>query len=410
MRFLTDVYEGLAVSFRALRMNKMRAVLTALGILIGVTTVVLMVTIIIGLNKAVAGQFTFLGSNTLYVSKFNWFSDGDWRQQMKRPSLKPEFVDRIRHDATLADAVSPFGQTMRSIAFRDNRLSRIQVMGVNQDYLVTNSVKLDLGRFLSEDDVKRNRQVAVIGAGISEKLFDKEGPLDKRVDIGGQKFRVIGVNAKMGNFFGQNMDDFVYVPIGAFVKRFGKDEDLNQMLDIVVKAKSPEVVNDLEWELRGIMRRIHRLRPTQPDDFGINSQSMIMNIYKSVTASIYTGGVLIAAISLLVGGIGIMNIMLVSVTERTSEVGLRKALGAHRWMIAWQFLVESAVICAIGGLLGVALAYVGGKVMNNFIPVSMPWWVVGFGIGFSAIVGVFFGLYPSMKAARLSPIEALRQE
>ena len=409
MRFLIDIYEGLSISFRALKMNKMRAILTALGILIGVTTVVLMVTIIIGLNQAVAGQFSFLGSNTLYVSKWSWFND-NWRQMMKRPNMKPAMADRIKREATLAEAVSPFGQTGRSIAFRDNRLSRIQVMGVTEDYLITNSTKIDIGRFINEDDVRRKRQVAVIGAGISEKLFDKDAPLGQRVDVGGEKFQVIGVNQKMGNFFGQNMDDFVLVPIGAFVKRFGKDTDINADMDIVVKAKSAEQVSDLEWELRGIMRRIHRLRPTQPDDFGINSQSMIMNMYNSITSSIYAGGVLIAAISLLVGGIGIMNIMLVSVTERTSEVGLRKALGARRWMIAWQFLIESAVICAIGGLAGVALAYVGGKVMNSFIPVSMPWWVVAFGIAFSALVGVFFGLYPSMKAARLSPIEALRQE
>ncbi|HEY3296994.1 MAG TPA: ABC transporter permease [bacterium] len=409
MRFLSDLYEGLSISFRALRMNAMRAVLTALGILIGVTTVVLMVTIILGLNKAVAGQFSFLGSNTLYVSKWSWFND-NWRAMLKRPNLKPEYADRIKRESTLAEAVSPFGQTGRSVAFRDNRLSRSSVMGVTEDYLITNSTKIDLGRFFNEDDIKRKRQVAVIGAGIAEKLFDKEGPLGQRIDVGGQKFQVIGVHAKMGNFFGQNMDDFVTVPIGAFVKRFGKDEDLNSGMDIVVKARNAEDVANLEWELRGIMRRIHRLRPTEPDDFGINSQSMIMNIYNSITRSIYTGGVLIAAISLLVGGIGIMNIMLVSVTERTSEVGLRKALGAHRWMIAWQFLIESAVICAIGGLAGVGLAYAGGKVMNNYIPVSMPWWVVLFGIGFSAMVGVFFGLYPSMKAARLSPIEALRQE
>jgi putative ABC transport system permease protein len=409
MRFLTDIYEGLSISFRALRMNKMRAVLTALGILIGVTTVVLMITIVLGLNKAVAGQFSFLGANTLYVSKWSWFND-NWRQMMKRPNMKPEYAERIKREASLAEAVSPFGQTARSIAFKDNRLSRVQIMGVTEDYLVTNSTKIDLGRFFNEDDIKRKRQVAVIGAGISDKLFDKEGPLGQRIDVGGQKFQIIGVHAKMGNFFGQNMDDFVMVPVGAFVKRFGKDEDVNSEMDIVVKAKTAEEVNNLEWELRGIMRRIHRLRPTEPDDFGINSQSMIMNMYKSITASIYAGGILIAAISLLVGGIGIMNIMLVSVTERTSEVGLRKALGAHRWMIAWQFLVESAVICGIGGLAGVALAYGGGKIMNNFIPVSMPWWVVVVGIGFSALVGVFFGLYPSMKAARLSPIEALRQE
>jgi len=406
MRFVTDLGEGLRIAFRALRANRMRAVLTTLGIVIGVTTVLLMITIILGLNKAVAGQFSFLGTNTLYVSRWSWFDD-NWRAMLKRPVMKAELADRIREESQLAAAVSPWGDTQRSVANRSNRLTRVQVMGVSEDYSVTNSIKLDIGRFVSADDVSHNRQVAVIGYGISQKLFDRGvGPLDQRIDVGGHKFRVVGVNSKMGRFFGQDMDDFVLIPITAFTKRFARTGDV----DIVVKAATAEQLGDLEWELRGIMRRLRKLGPLDPDDFGINSQSMIMNIYRQVTGSIYAGGILIAFISLLVGGIGIMNIMLVSVTERTSEVGLRKALGARRWMVAWQFLLESAAICALGGILGVILAFAGSLAMNNFIPTSMPLWVVGFGVGFAALVGIFFGLYPSMKAARLSPIEALRQE
>jgi putative ABC transport system permease protein len=405
-RFFLDTYEGLRIAFRALRMNKLRALLTTLGILIGVATVVLMITIILGLNKAVAGQFSFLGSNTLYVSRWDWMSNGDWRQMAKRPLIKSAMADLIRRDSQLAVAVSPFAQTQCPVGFRSNRLNNVQVMGVSEDYLVTNSVRVDIGRFVTQDDVQHNRQVAVIGSGIAEKLFDKVPPLEQRLDIGGQKFNVIGVNEKMGRFFGQDMDDFVLIPIGAYTKRFSRESDMN----IVVKAASPEQVTELEWELRGIMRRLRKLGPLDPNDFGINGQNMIMDAYRAVTGSIYAGGVLIALISLVVGGIGIMNIMLVSVTERTSEVGLRKALGARRWQIAWQFLIEAAAICALGGLLGTALAFVGGQLMNQYIPTTMPLWVVGFGIGFSALVGVFFGIYPSMKAARLSPIEALRQE
>lgn len=405
MRALTDIYEGVRISFRALRANKLRAALTTLGILIGVTTVVLMVTIILGLNKAVAGQFTFLGSNTLYVSKWDWFGE-NWRAMIKRPRLEPDLADKIRAESKLAAAVSPWADTRTSVAFRSDRLSGVQVFGVGTEYVETNSVRLEQGRFFNEDDVRRNRQVCIIGASIAERLFPDGGALDQRLDIGGYKFRVIGVSAKMGRFFGQNMDEFVYLPIGAFIKRFERKSDV----DIVVKARSAEEVDELEWELRGIMRRLRELGPMEPDNFGINSQNMIMNVYRQITGSIYAGGVIIAFISLLVGGIGIMNIMLVSVTERTSEVGLRKALGARRWMIAWQFLLESAVICALGGLAGVGLAYAGSKLMNSFLPTAMPLWVVGFGVAFAAIVGVFFGLYPSLKAARLSPIEALRQE
>lgn len=406
MRFVNDLGEGLYIAFRALRANRLRAVLTTLGIVIGVTTVLLMITIVLGLNKAVAGQFQFLGTNTLYVSRWDWFGD-NWRAMLKRPVLKADVANRIREESQLAEAVSPWADTQRSVANRANRLTQVQVFGVSPEYLVTNSVKLDLGRFISDDDVSHNRQVAVIGNGIAEKLFEQgQGPLDQRIDIGGHKFRVIGVNAKMGRFFGQDMDDFVLIPISAFTKRFARTGDV----DIVVKAATAEQLDELEWELRGIMRRIRKLGPMDPNDFGINSQSMIMNIYRQVTGSIYAGGILISFISLLVGGIGIMNIMLVSVTERTSEVGLRKALGARRWMIAWQFLVESAAICSLGGIVGVILAYIGSKAMNSFLPTSMPVWVILFGVGFAALVGVFFGLYPSTKAARLSPIEALRQE
>ncbi|RPH95881.1 FtsX-like permease family protein [candidate division KSB1 bacterium] len=405
MRFVTDLGEGLRISFRALLSNKLRAVLTTLGILIGVTTVVLMVTIILGLNRSVANQLSFLGSNTVYVSRWDWFGD-NWRAMLKRPRLKPEIADQLVQMSTLAEAVSPIAETSRSVAFRSSRLTRVSVMGVTEGYLVTNSAKIDLGRFFTDEEVRRNRQVVVIGSEVANRLFEQTGPLDQRIDIGGQKFRVVGVNAKMGRFLGQNMDEFVLIPFGTFEKRFARNLDT----EIVVKAHSAEQVEDLEWELRGIMRRLRKLGPLDADNFGINNQSMIMNLYRQLTGTIYAGGVIIAAISLLVGGIGIMNIMLVSVTERTSEIGLRKALGARRWMVAWQFLIESAIICSLGGVAGAGLAYAGSKAMNSFIPTSMPLWVVGLAIAFSATIGVFFGLYPSMKAARLSPIEALRQE
>jgi putative ABC transport system permease protein len=405
LRFLIDVYEGVRISLRALRMNKLRAALTTLAILIGVTTVVLMVTIILGLNKSVADQFAFLGSNTLYVSRWDWAGD-NWRQMIKRPRVEVATADFLRRESQFAEAVSPFAQASRTVSFRSNRLTQVQVMGVDQDYSETNSVKIDLGRWFNEDDVKRNRQVVTIGSGISEKLFDRTGPLDQRLDIGGQKFRVIGVHTKQGRFFGQDMDNFVYVPIGAFTKAFWHDADVN----VVAKAKNQDQVEDMRWELRGLMRRYRRLAPTEADNFGINGQDIFMNIYRQITSSIYAGGFMIAAISLIVGGIGIMNIMLVSVTERTSEIGLRKALGARRWVIMWQFLLEAAVLCALGGVLGVALAYAGSQIMNKFLPTYMPLWVVAFGVAFAALVGVFFGFYPSLKAARLSPIEALRQE
>jgi putative ABC transport system permease protein len=408
MRSLLDTTEGIRIAFRAMFRNKLRAILTTLGIVIGVATVILMIIIIMGLNHAVEKQFAFLGSNTLYVSRWDWtFGESDWRAMLKRPQMKLEYASLIDQESKLAEAVSPWTQASRSVKFHGGTLTRVDVFGVNEDYMVTNSIRIEDGRFFNEQDIQRNHLVCVIGRGIADKLFDKEPPVGQRLDVGGRKFQVIGVNEKMGRFFGQDMDNFVLIPIGVFLKFYGRhDRDM----DIVVKAAHPEDVEDLKWELRGIMRRARGLGPFDPNDFGINAQSMIMDQFRAITSGIYAGGLLIAFISLVVGGIGIMNIMLVSVTERTSEIGLRKALGAKRWMIAWQFLVESAVICAVGGVFGVVLAFFASFAMDRFIPTTMPIPVAAFGVAFAAVVGIFFGLYPSLKAARLSPIEALRHE
>ena len=292
--FVIDVFEGVRFAFRALIMNKMRAALTTLGIVIGVTTVILMITIIMGLDNSVTNSFSFLGSNTVYVSRWTWFNDDNWREQMKRPEMKVKYADVIKDESTLAEAVSPFAQTNRTVGFQGGRISGVQIFGVTQDYLVTNSTRIDLGRFLNAQDVDHNSSVCVIGTGVADRLFSKVGAIGQKLDVGGFKYHVIGVHAKMGKFFGQPMDDFVIIPIGAWQKQFGRRGDM----DIVVKAVSAEAVPDLEWELRGIMRRTRGLTPLEPDDFGINAQSQIMQIFRAITSSIKIGGMMIAFISL----------------------------------------------------------------------------------------------------------------
>ncbi len=407
-RWLMDVTEGVRFALRALYRNKLRAVLTTLGIIIGVATVILMVMIVLGLNQSFEKQFAFLGSHTLYISRWDWtFGEADWRSMLKRRDMKLSYAEFIERESTLAEAVSPFGQTERTLEFGALKLTRMPVFGVDEDYIVTNGVEVDIGRFLTSGDCQYRRNVCVIGNTINEKLFEKVPAIGQRLEIGGRKFQVVGILAKQGKFFGQDMDNYVLLPIGSWMKAFG---ERGNDIDIVVKASRAEDVENLKWEVRGLMRNARGLGPFDPDDFGVNAQSMIMDWYKGVTAGVYSGGIMIALISLLVGGIGIMNIMLVSVTERTSEIGLRKALGAKRWIIAWQFLVEAAVICLLGGIVGVGFAAMAGAGLKQFLPTAMPLWLVIFGLIFSAVVGIFFGLYPATKAARLSPIEALRQE
>jgi putative ABC transport system permease protein len=408
-RTLVALGEGVSIAIDALRAYKLRTALTILGIVIGVTTVVTIVALVQGLNRAFSREIAQLGTSTLYVQKFPWIMTGQsWWEYRNRKDITMKEVQAIQKYSQLADAVAPTLYTVRKVTYRNKELRGVQVLGTTQDYLYTSNAFPEVGRFLMELDVSHRRPACVIGWEVADKLFGREDPLGKRIQIGGHPFRVVGVLQKKGQMFGFSLDNYVVIPIGAFEKLFGG----NRSIDIEVHVKDPSLVEDAKLELEGILRRVRKVPPGKKNDFAINEQSMLMQAYRNLTTSLWAVAIGVGSISLLVGGIGIMNILLVSVTERTREIGIRKAVGAKNRDILWQFLVESMIIVALGVMVGIVLAIGLAKLIAQAtpIPAAITPWVAVLGIGFVLCIGIVFGIYPASRAARLNPIESLRYE
>jgi putative ABC transport system permease protein len=409
MKIFIYIWEGVKIAFDALRSYKLRSVLTTLGIIIGVMTVITIVALIQGLNHAFAEQISAIGTDTLYIDKFPWMAGEKWFEYRNRKNITLEDARFVKEHATLVLAVAPTLYTRKTTKYRDKSIENVTIVGTTSDYLLTSNLNPEFGRFLSEGDVDHRRTLCVLGYEVANKLFPNEDPIGKRVNIEGAKFRVIGVNEKKGSMFDENMDTYAYIPIGNFQASFGARW---RSVNIEVKVLSPAVIEDAETELIGLMRRTRGLKPDERDDFAINKQSMLMDTYKKLTTTLWAVAIGVGAISLLVGGIGIMNILLVSVTERTREIGIRKAIGAKRFDIMLQFLIESMMICAVGVTLGILIAVGIAKLIAAVtpLPAAITVWVVFLGLAFIVAIGLFFGIYPASKAARLNPIEALRYE
>jgi putative ABC transport system permease protein len=409
MRVWTEIYEGLRISLAAVLANKLRSALTTIGIVIGIVTVTLMNTAIAGIHEAFKQNISALGSDVLYVQRWNWMinSHEEWLKVSRRKEISWPQYEAVVRNMTLAKAIAPVADVGRPVTYKNRQSNRVAILGSTDQFAETSSLTLIEGRFFTAAESEGGRPVAVIGFQVATNLFIGETPVGKKIKIGGQSVEVIGVLERKGTFLGEfSWDNRILIPIRYLATAFRYWPDY----EIQVKAVSVEQLDEAREELRGVMRRARRLRPGEADDFAINQQDMFLTTFNRVGAMIAAGGLFITGLSLFVGGIGIMNIMFVSVAERTREIGIRKAIGAKRRAILLQFLAEAAGICLLGGLIGLAIATAGMFGLRKFIPATMSVEIVLIALGTAIVTGVVSGFLPAWRAARMNPVDALRSE
>jgi putative ABC transport system permease protein len=334
-------------------------------------------------------------------------SETDWLKEQKRRRITIADAEALAGQLTLAGAVAPTADNGGTLKYKTRSASSVWILGTTEEYLFTSGVGVAQGRFLSSVDVAGGRPVCVIGTEVATNLFRNESPIGNRIKINDQSFEVIGVLEKQGSFLGMfSLDNRVVIPLKQFISSIWNNPDIG----IQVKARALVQLDEAREELRQVMRRVRRIAPNQPDDFSINQQDQFVQMFNRVAGTIALIGLFITGLSLFVGGIGIMNIMFVSVAERTREIGIRKAIGAKRRTILLQFLTEAACICMIGGLIGLGIAWPLTLIIQQFLPATMSLTVVGIALLVSLVTGVVSGFLPAWRAARMNPVDALRSE
>jgi putative ABC transport system permease protein len=409
MNLLTELREGLSISWGTIRGNKMRSGLTTLGIVIGIVTVTLMGTAITGLNRAFLKSVSFIGADVLYVERFNWFahSRAEWQKMQKRRMITLPQAEALAQQLTLARAVAPLVETEEPIKYQNRHSDSVRIIGTTDAFLQTSSSTVGQGRFLSPTEVAGGRPVCVLGSEVASNLFQRVSALGNQVKIGQHTFEVVGVLEKQGTFLGAfSLDNQAIIPLRQFAASLYRDPDYQ----LQVKVADLEQLEEAKEELRSVMRRVRRLAPGEPDDFAVNQQDQFVKLFYRVAGTIAAVGLFITGLSLFVGGIGIMNIMFVSVAERTREIGIRKAIGARRRTILLQFLMEAATLCLLGGLLGLGLAWPLTWLMQQFLPAAMSLTVAAIALAVALLTGLCSGFFPAWRAARMNPVDALRSE
>jgi putative ABC transport system permease protein len=405
-------WEVLKVAFASLRGNKLRSSLTVLGIVIGIFSIISISTVITMMQNSISEGLSQLGKNTFQIQKFPAMRQGRLSDKIRnRKNLTIEEYYRLREmllDAKLVGAEQwQFGRLFKSQWDETN--ANIQLVGGTPEAMVTNDWAVADGRAINQDDMDHNRHVCVLGTDLVKKLFNRINPLSQEVKVDGLRLTVIGVFTPQGSMFGQSRDGFVAMPLSTFQAKYGKT---SRSINITVMAYSPVTYNSTIDAAIGYMRTIRKVGPGEENDFDIFSNESLIAQVGQITQYVRLGAIVVAFIALLAAGIGIMNIMLVSVTERTREIGIRKAIGAKKRNILFQFIIEAVTLCQFGGIIGILLGLGAGNLAGKFLnaaPALPLDWVLA-GIGLCVLVGVGFGTYPAYKAANLDPIEALRYE
>jgi putative ABC transport system permease protein len=402
--------EPVIIALQTMRAHKLRSFLMLLGVILSVSTLILVIALVNGMNVYFATRIANLGSNVFLVHKFPILSDTKEMLKATRRNRDITWDDYVAmHDnLKLPQAVGVEVRRTANLRTERQSMEDVDLRGVTANIGDMDVEEVATGRYMTDSDNEHRDMVCMIGADVAEKLFANIDPLGKILTVDGQEFQIVGVAKKIGNTLGQSQDNFVYIPIETWLKIYGR----NYTLSVNIQARGPEWMARTEEETRMLMRSRRHLGPNDDDNFGILGSDSLMGLWKNLTGTLASGMVGLVSIFLVIGGVVIMNVMLASVTERTREIGIRKSLGAKRRDILLQFLVESTVMALVGGALGVLIAWILAVIVRTATPVPMavPISAVVLAIGISSATGVFFGVYPARKAAKLDPIEALRYE
>ena len=403
------IREGTIVALRAILANKLRSGLTLIGMVIGVATVIAVVSVISGMNNYVSEKINSMGSSTFIVDRYGLVtSEEQWQKVRNRKSITIDDMYAVERYCELCEEVGGTTHSRRKVKYKSNYLEDVTLVGSTSNYVEVSDLEIDYGRVFLDVDNQHRRAVCLLGPDIVENLFKGEDPINKMIKISNYYFRVVGVSKKRGSFLGNNQDDWVAIPLETFEKYFGTHRSVN----IHIKAVSVSELEEAQDQVRVILRNRRGDRYHDDDSFGIFTAESIMELYNNFTSTAWIVLIGISSISLVVGGIVIMNIMLVSVTERTREIGIRKAIGAKRQDIMWQFLIESVVLSLIGGAVGVGLGSSLALLVGAYspLPAAVETWAVITGLGIASSVGLVFGVFPAMRAAKLDPVECLHFE